>query len=188
MLEKLFTSKARVKILQFLIFEKHETHIREISNSLGLHPSAVKRETDNLSKLDLVRKKNNILYFNVSSPISEDLKNIFVKTDAVAYPLMEAVDNNRIEFALIFGSFAKGNFGPESDIDLLVIGSISQSKILDLLNRAEEKTKREINPVVWTRERLKKSKDTALIRDIAKNKKIFLKGTENEFRAAMEGR
>ncbi len=48
MLEKLFTSKARIRILDYLFFYKKETYLREIAKDLGLSTSAIKRELDNL--------------------------------------------------------------------------------------------------------------------------------------------
>jgi len=36
MLEKLFTSKKRVKLIQFLLFEQEESHLRGISKKLKI--------------------------------------------------------------------------------------------------------------------------------------------------------
>ena len=59
MLEKLFTSKTRIKILDYLLFHKKETYLREIAKDLKLYPSAVKREIDNLLGLGLIKKQKN---------------------------------------------------------------------------------------------------------------------------------
>ena len=51
MLEKLFTSKTRIRVLNHLFFHKKETYLREIAKELKLPPSAIKRELDNLVDL-----------------------------------------------------------------------------------------------------------------------------------------
>jgi predicted DNA-binding transcriptional regulator len=57
MLEKLFTSKNRVKILNFFLFEKSESYIREISRNLKVSVSAVKKEVDNLLLTSILKKR-----------------------------------------------------------------------------------------------------------------------------------
>ena len=181
MLEKLFTSKNRIKILNFIFFEKTETHIREISRELKISASAVKREVDNLSFVGIIKINRNKITLDENCSFLDDLKKIFIKTDFIAYPLKEAIGNNKkIKFALIFGSFARGGYTKESDIDLIVIGDASLSDIIKLIGLVEEKTKRNINPVVWTLENFKKEKNSSFVKDIFKKGVIMLKGDKNE--------
>ena len=181
MLEKLFTSKARIRILEYLFFHKKETYLREIAKDLGLSPSAIKREIDNLICLGLINKQKNKLSLNESKPFLEDIKKLFLKTDSIGYPIKEALKKQDIKFILIFGSFAKGNYNSESDIDLLVIGNVKQQEIFRLLRPVEKSIGREINPIVWTPDELKKNKDKAFVKDIMKKNKIMIKGDESEF-------
>ena len=83
---------------------------------------------------------------------------------------------------LIFGSFARGSPSVDSDIDLMVIGDIRLSEVIALLEKAEKKVKRSINPVVWTLENLKKEKNSSFIKDVFKKGIIMLKGNENELK------
>ena len=55
MLEKLFTSKTRVKLIQFLLFEQEESNLRGISKKLKIPVSSVKREIDNLTAPQEIR-------------------------------------------------------------------------------------------------------------------------------------
>ena len=182
MIEKLLTSKNRVKILAFLLFESEETHIREISNKLKIAPSAVKREIDNLNSTSLIKISRNKIVLNKECNYLEDLKNIFIKTDYIFYPLKESLDGKKIEYTFIFGSFARGSPSVDSDIDLMVIGDIRLSEVIALLEKAEKKVKRSINPVVWTLENLKKEKNSSFIKDVFKKGIIMLKGNENELK------
>jgi len=186
MLEKLFTSKTRVKILEYLLFHKGETYLREIARELQTSPGAVKREIDNLHSLGLIRKQKGKVVLDEANTLVEDLRKIFLKTDSIAYPIKEALENPHIDFVLIFGSFAQGKYNSESDVDLLVIGDIAQEEVFRLLRPVEEKIKREINPVVWTRKELKKNRKKGFVRDILKKEPLILKGDVDEFRRIVE--
>ncbi len=185
MLEKLFTSKTRIKMLDYLFFHRKETYLREISKELKLSPSATKRELDNLLDLGLIKKQKNKIILNESNTIIEDLKRIFLKTDSIRYPIKKALKKERIKFALIFGSFAQANYNSESDIDLLIIGNTKQQKVFRLLRPVEKTIKREINPIVWTLQELKKNKNKGFIKDIIKKNKIMIIGDKNEFQRAI---
>ena len=182
MLEKIFTSKTRIKILEFLFFNKKESHLREISKELGIPVSTTKREIDNLTEIGIIKKQQNKISLNQKCNILEELKNIFIKTDFLIYPIKKVLKNIKAEFILIFGSFARGNYSNESDIDLLVIGSIKPSKVYDSLDNAEKIVKRTINPIVWGLKELKENKEKGFVKDIFKKKIIMIKGEENELR------
>lgn len=182
MLEKLFTSKNRIKILRFLFFETEETHLREIARKLKISPSAVKRELENLEKIGLIKKQKNKIKLNKKNNIAEDLKNIFIKTDYIVYPIKEVLKDKRIKYSLIFGSFARGEFNEDSDIDLLVVGNVSLSEIYKALKPAESRIRKEINPSAWKMNELIEKSKTGFIKDIFSKKIIMIKGEENELR------
>ncbi|MBI2630066.1 nucleotidyltransferase domain-containing protein [Candidatus Pacearchaeota archaeon] len=186
MIEKIFTSKNRVKILGFLFFKKNKSYIREISRELKIPVSAVKKETDNLLSVGIIKLSDKRIVLEDNCNFLGDLKNIFIKTDFIVYPLKEALLKIDAEFIFIFGSFANGAYSNESDIDLFVVGNIKPSKVYELIKRAEEIIKRSINPVVWTYENLKKEKDSGFVKDVFKKKIIMIKGDENELRRIIE--
>ena len=185
MLERLITSKTRTKILQLLLFNNEELHLREIARLIKITPIYVKKELDNLEKLDLIiktDKANLTLYkINNNSSLIIDLRSLFIKTDFIGYPINEAFRGLDLKYVLIFGSFAEGSFNSESDIDLLVIGEVKQADIFKALKPAEKTLGREINPIVWTLEELKRNRDKGIVKDIIKKSKIMIKGDENEF-------
>ena len=181
MLEKLFTSKNRIKIISFLFFEKTETYLREISKELKISPSAVKREIENLEIMGIIKKQKNKIILNEKSNILEELKNIFIKTDFIVYPVKKIINKlNKIKFALIFGSFAKGKYSGDSDIDLLIIGEIKSFDLYKKIRPIEDEITREINPVVWTIDNLKKQKNSGFVKEVFANKIIMIKGEKNE--------
>ncbi len=181
MLEKIFTSKTRIKVMGFLFFNEEDTYLREISKRLKIPVSAVKREVDNLFNAGIIEKKKNKIILNKNCNIIEDLKNIFIKTEFIVYPIRKSLEKINAKFILIFGSFAKGDYSFDSDIDLLIIGNGKQSEAFKLLKNVENKIEREINPIIWTLEELKKNKNKGFVRDIRKKNKIMIKGDKNEF-------
>src|SRR3989344_3351244 len=182
MLKKLFTSKNRVKILQY--FFQHESgHIRAISKQCLISPSAVKKETDNLISLGILLKDRNGLTAKNACSFIDDLKNIFIKTDLIVMPFLNELKKlKKISFALIFGSFAHGSFSAESDVDILIVGENRSKEVYDCMDKIEKKIKRSVNPILMQLSELKINKNSTLIRDIVKKKIIMLVGDENEFR------
>ncbi|MFO7947883.1 MAG: nucleotidyltransferase domain-containing protein, partial [Armatimonadota bacterium] len=58
----------------------------------------------------------------------------------------------KIDVAVIFGSWARGNQQPDSDIDLLMIGDVPLQEISKALQDVGREPGREINPVVMSPE------------------------------------
>jgi len=179
MIEKLFTSKNRVKILMFLLFEKEKTYIREMSRMLKLSPNAVKREIDNLCRIGLILNEDSEIKVNKNSNIINAVREILLKTDYVYYPIKSSLKKSKISVALIFGSFANNKDNISSDVDLLIIGDVTQEEVFNDLKKPESEIGREINPVVWNAETLRKNKGGAFFKDVMKKKKIFIMGDES---------
>jgi len=188
MLEKLFTSKTRVRILGILISNPdREFHLRELSREVKITPIYVKKELQNLEELNLVlkTKKGNLSLFQINrnSPIFTELKSIFMKTEYFGELAKKSLKKLKIDFAFIFGSFAKGIERKESDIDLFVVGDANENDLLQIIQKIEKRTGREINYILWKKTVLmKRAKKHHLLNEIARNPIIMLIGDENEFR------
>ncbi|TMI57856.1 winged helix-turn-helix transcriptional regulator [Candidatus Bathyarchaeota archaeon] len=83
-LRRLFTSEARVRILNLLMTTTDSLHVREVARRTGLNLNSVRRELENLETAGLLtstRKGNLKLYTaDQKSPIHEELKRIILKT------------------------------------------------------------------------------------------------------------
>lgn len=192
MLERLFTSKTRVRVLELLLFSDVPLHLREIARRVNITPTYVSKELQNLEVLNLVRKsEKGTLYLyeiNRSSPIYEELKGIFLKTESLGDYLKEELKGRNIRYALIYGSFAKGEEKETSDIDLLMIGDVKEEELISVITRIEEGIKREISYVLWKEEEfLKRARDGHhLLKDIIENPVIGVIGDVDEFRRIVE--
>lgn len=79
-----------------------------------------------------------------------------------------------ILLAMVFGSFARGDYGPGSDIDLLVVAESGEAddKVRDELMKRTEDFDRSVRPVIRCLGELKKT-DTDLLKKIFREGKII---------------
>lgn len=189
MLEKLFTSVTRVNILEeFLLNSGNEYHIRGLARIVDVTPIYVQKELKNLESLGLLesRKKGNMILYKLrtKSPISEDLKRIFLKTESIGQAILKDLDERKIKFAFIFGSFAKGVETQTSDVDMLIIGNVNEDDILRSISKTEKRIGREINFILWTEKEFleKVEKKIPLIKEISKTPIIMIVGDEDELK------
>ena len=68
----------------------------------------------------------------------------------------------------------------------MIIGNLDSFNLYKKLKPAENKIKRDINPVVWTLENLKKEKNSGFVKDIFKKGIIMIKGSEYELKRIIE--
>jgi predicted nucleotidyltransferase len=99
--------------------------------------------------------------------------------------LQQALQDDQIGLAFVFGSIARGDAHAESDVDLMVIGVVGLRRLTQLLSGIADRLGREINPHVLTpeefRERIQRSDH--FVTSILNTKKLFVKGTEHELAA-----
>jgi predicted nucleotidyltransferase len=193
MLEKLFKSRTTTRVLNLLLFDR-PLHIREIARRVGITPIYVKKELENLEKLGLVKNTRvgnlSIWGINKFSPIYDDIKRIFLKTESLGVHLRNTLKNKDVRYAFVYGSFAKGSEKEGSDIDLFIVGEISDEKLAKLVSKAEKGINREINYIHWTGKEFEKNASKAhhLLADIVKNPVIWIHGDEHEFRKVIRKR
>jgi len=134
----------------------------------------------------------NARYFRVNEghPLFEETKSIIFKTVGVMESLKEILQNaGSIDFAFIYGSFAKASENPISDIDLMIVGSPDERVILRRLGELEHSLKREINYRIYSSIDYVRDIQGAepFLLNILADRKIFLIGEENELRKMAEG-
>lgn len=195
MLERLFTSITRVNILEeFLLNPGNEYHIRGLARIVNATPIYVQKELKNLESIGLLdsRKKGNMVLYKMraKSPIAEDLKRIFLKTESIGHAIMQDLDVKKIKFAFIFGSFAKGSETPTSDVDMLIIGDVNENDALRSISKTERRIGREINFILWTEKEFleKVGKEIPLIKEISKTPVIMIVGDEHELKRTIRQR
>jgi predicted nucleotidyltransferase len=189
--EKIFGSRIRAKIFGWLFTHPDESFfVRQIALILKEDPTNVSREMAKLEELGILRSKRNgnLKHFqtNQECPFFEELKGLVLKTSGVAGRIRAALDKLAgIEYAFIYGSFAKGEEKADSDVDLLIIGDVDMDRLDSDLGKLEKMLGREFNYVLYSKEEFKskrKAKDGFLM-DVLSGKKIMLVGAENGLEA-----
>jgi DNA-binding MarR family transcriptional regulator len=197
MLNELFSSQARVSILElFLLNPANNFYQREIAAICNLHIRAVQREVERLEKIGLINRsrRGNRNYYQIdkSSSIFEELKSIFLKTVGLGDILKNSLGEQQEEIAIafIYGSYAQHVETAVSDLDLFIIGTIDPKKLSSILAKAKSFLKREINYSVYSEEeyRQKIQRGDHFVTALAKEPKIFLVGNDNELRRLVQPR
>lgn len=187
-LAEILSSRVRAEIFRMLFgLGSNELHMREIQRQSGLSIGAVQRELRKLLRLDLVsaRKDGNRTYYgpNEDHPLSPDIRNLVLKTCGLADLLRERLEGLDLRSAFVFGSFARGEEDGQSDVDLMVIGSIGLRKLSESLSGVPERLGREVNPHALTHAEFRKRvrQGDHLATRVMESPKLFIIGTENEF-------
>lgn len=150
---------------------------------------AVQRELARLEASGLIsaRRIGNQKHYqaNQNAAIYEELRGIVVKTFGVADVLRAALEPMwpLIEVAFIYGSLAKGTDHADSDIDLMVVGTLpSNAQLLEALSTTKSQLGRTVNPTLYTADefaqRVRDGK--SFIMRVLDLPKVFVKGTEHD--------
>ena len=189
--EKIFGSRIRAKVLGWLFTHPDESFfVRQIAAILQEDPTNVSRELARLQELGILTSERNghLKHFqaNQDCPFFEELKGLVLKTSGVAGRIRSSLEGLKgIEFAFIYGSYAKGEEKADSDVDLLIIGDVNMDRLDSNLGKLEKLLGREINYVLYSKAEFqskKKSKD-GFLTNVLRGKKIMLIGTENGLEA-----
>ncbi|MFA5271439.1 MAG: nucleotidyltransferase domain-containing protein [Candidatus Omnitrophota bacterium] len=147
----------------FFLNEESRTYINELARLIEADPKNVYRMLLQLENQGLLvsefKGKERYFYLNKKNPLYKEYKNIFLKTTGI-----EAILKNKLKTvsglkeAYIFGSYAQGKYGPESDIDILLVGTHKSLSAQKVLHNIQKQTVREINTVNITPQELKVKK------------------------------
>ncbi len=189
MLASLLFGDYRQKVLALLLLHPEQHfHVREIARLTGTSAGTLHKELARLAHAGvLIRDEvgNQVRYgANRQCPIFPELAGILRKTAGLADVLKEALAGliERIALALVFGSVARGEEGPRSDVDVLLVGEIGFAEVVRALHEAQARIGREINPVVLSPAefRQKVSGGDAFLLEVLGNKKLYLMGDEHD--------
>jgi predicted nucleotidyltransferase len=189
-LSEILSSRARAEIFRLLFSgTEAELHIREIQRRSGLTDGTIRQELRKLVRLDLIRgrRDSNRIYYRAKteSPLYPEIHGLVIKTAGLVDVLREALRDDGIRIAFVFGSLARGEEKTHSDVDLMVIGSIRLHPLSGMLARVSERIGREINPHVLSEMEFKKrlqEEDHFLMR-VMESPKLFVVGNQNELSA-----
>lgn len=163
MVEQLFGSKTRVKLLQLFFSNPNRSfYVREITRKIDEQINSVRRELANLLSIGIISSdnNNNKLYYEVNQKYEHyrALSSIFGKGVATATVGNDVVEKEgddiselkkvgNVEGAILTGQFTRDE---SAGIDFLVIGDVNQTKLNNFVSQLEAKEGKEIRFVVMT--------------------------------------
>lgn len=189
MLKNLISSKTRQTILRaFVESPGIEYYTRQLAKLHKISVGTLHRELKKLSSAGILRERKigNIKLFslNKQNPLYEEIRNIIHKTEGAVKLIKDAISGmDGVKAAFIFGSFAKGDERPDSDVDVFLMGDgINEDELTHAISDAEKKLFKEINYTRYTEKEYKKEKKkkNSFILEVIKGKKIFIKGGESD--------
>jgi predicted nucleotidyltransferase len=170
-------------------------YLSELASRLHTSPSSLQRELFALTQSDLLalRRDGRRTYYkaNTASPVFPELQRLFNKTAGIV-PTLQAEFirfGDEVTWAFIYGSIARDQEQAHSDIDLMVIGSISTADLVAVLRRSEQQFGREINATRYSGEEFKqrvRNNDHFLL-SVLNGPAVMIKGGQDELAAAARG-
>jgi len=167
--------------------------MREMERLSGIAVGSLAGELAKLHDLGVLRRQRNgnRLYFqsNPEHPLYPELHGMVLKTSGLEAQLTRALNGvSGIAFAFVFGSFANNGAGPQSDVDVFVVGSAGLRQLAPRLRVVADELGREVNPYVISPGALiQKIKDKdAFVGNVLTSPKRWVIGDEHAFKRLVE--
>jgi predicted nucleotidyltransferase len=153
----LFASATLGELLYLFMLEpEREYYQRELQRLSGAHLRQLQRDLERLQRSGMVASRihGNRTYYRAvpAHPAFADLRAALMKTMGIGSELGAALAGlgGAITLAFVFGSFARGDEGAQSDVDVLIVGSATRREVAAALADAARSLGREVNPVILT--------------------------------------
>jgi len=158
MLEQLFGSRTRVKLLRLLLLNPEKKYyVRELTRILGEQINSVRRELENLTAIELVtsEKENQKKYFqaNDACVLYDELQALVLKSHlTLEKDLIHGIKKlDNIKFLLVAGVFVEGDSQEtESPTDILCVGGVDKQRLRMLIRRFRKDYPRDLKYTVMT--------------------------------------
>jgi len=204
MLEQLFGSKTRVRLLRlFLQQGKQAFFVRELSRRIGAQINAIRNELENLTEMGIVNaietpenasiggnksgiekasnKRKKYYRLNLESPVYPELQALFVKSRVMLEKdfVQRLAACGGISYLAMTGHFVGQADGPT---DLLIVGRVNKAKLLGLIRSFEREIGWEINYTVMPPQEYKYRRDVTdrFLYSILESPKIVMVDTLSE--------
>lgn len=189
MLMELLFGTYRQRVLGLLLLHPDSSyHVRELARLTGTSAGTLHKELTRLAQAGLLLRQaqgNQVRYqANRACPVFPELAGLFRKTSGLADVLTDALRPlaESISLAFVFGSLARGDEQPGSDVDIMIIGDLAFAEVVQALYPAQDILQREINPVIYKRQEAIRRIDAGepFICELLSRPKLWLIGTDHD--------
>lgn len=169
MLQTLISSKTRVKLmLKFFLNSNTQAYLRGLEAEFGESSNAIRVELNRFEKAGMLKSfsegNKKIFKANITHPLYRDVHNILLKYigfDTIIEKIIERL--GAVEKVYVVGDFAKGK--DSQIIDLVFIGNVDKSYLIQLIEKVEKLIQRKIRYVLYKSEEIHELKEDVFGKD-----------------------
>jgi DNA-binding transcriptional ArsR family regulator len=154
----IFRSRLQADILAALLFDPDQEHsLTDLARRFDAPLSTVHGEVARLTEAGLLRRRNvgrsALVRANTESRLIEPLTDLlFLSWGPMQVVAGEFAELPQTERVIIFGSWAARYLGragpPPHDLDVLVVGQPTRESVYDAADRAQQRLRMPVNPVI----------------------------------------
>lgn len=189
LLEDIIISRVRRKLLElFLTNPGVIFHVRDIVRKVDEEINAVRRELAHMEKAGMVSKEQraNRLFYNFRKdyPLYYELMDLIGKTTGFGWEMLKHKTKlGKLKFVMMSGRYVRGlPRKTQSDIDLLVVGSVVIPELTQIIKAEEAKKQHEVNYTVMTEDEFefRKRRRDPFVLSMLTGSRVMLIGDEEE--------
>jgi predicted nucleotidyltransferase len=169
-------------------------YVRDLARHLGVSPSSLQYELARLTAAGILKRwldgQRVCFQADKECPVYSELRSLIIKTVGIVDVLRDALKafDGKIDVAFVYGSIAQGEEKTASDIDLMIIGSVTVFELVPVLDALTEKLLREVNPVVYTpKEFAKKAAESRFVQSVLGRPSLFVIGPKDDLEGIIGG-
>ncbi len=158
----LFRSDLQARLLSALVLEP-EARLTgaDLARLTGAARATVHRELHRLLDAGMLEREQvgraTVYRAATASPLFEPLRMLLERTVGVEPELSRRLATlDGVEAAAVFGSWASRRAGPDSDVDVLVVGEVDRAALLVAIREVEQRAGREISVRLYRRPELER--------------------------------
>jgi predicted nucleotidyltransferase len=184
----LFPGTRRAVLATTLMHPERWWFLADLARHIGVPPSSLQREIESLVEVGILlrRQEGKQVYVkpDPNCPVLYELQGIMAKTLGLVDVLREELHPFRksIQTAFVYGSLARCEEISESDVDLMIVGSVSLADLSPAIQKAEERLAREVNPTLFSPEEFarKLKQQHHFLKTVLAGDKLLIVGREND--------
>lgn len=154
MIETLISSRTRIKLLlKFFLNSKTTAYLRNLESEFGESSNAIRVELNRFEGAGMIYSQmegnKKIFQVNTSHPLFRDIHSIVLKYVGLDQILEHVITRlGTVEQVFLTGMFARGL---DSDIiDLVIVGEVNRSYLVELIEKAEKILPRKIRYLIYS--------------------------------------
>ncbi len=154
MIETLISSKTRIKLLlKFFLNSNTTAYLRSLESEFGESSNAIRLELNRFEEAGMLESRldgnKKIFQANTRHPLFKEVHNILLKYVGLDRVVEEVIQRmGEVNKVFLVGEFSKGL--DSNIIDLIFIGNIDKSYLLNLVDKVEALISRRIRYLIYT--------------------------------------